>query len=84
MLGHPQKSGMTDGQLAELVSRIFNLDFGADENETEALNDYFLEVLKVETGLPDISNYIYYPDAVGLDPDAGPEEIAAKILADRK
>lgn len=78
----PKKCGMTDGQLTELIRRICELDFDVPQNALEATNDYFLEVLEIETGLSDITDYIYYPEEVGLKPDAGLDEITAKILAD--
>lgn len=80
----PQKSGMTDEQLSELIRRICELDFDVPENALEATNDYFLEVLKVETGLNNITDYIYWPEEAGLAPDASFDEITAKILADKK
>lgn len=46
--------------------------------------DYMLKVLEVETGLDNITDYVYYPEEVGLDPDASFEEIVEKILLDRK
>lgn len=78
----PKKCGMTDEQLTELIRRICELDFDVPQNALEATNDYFLEVLEIETGLSDITDYIYYPEEVGLKPDAGLDEITAKILAD--
>ncbi|MDE7201158.1 MAG: hypothetical protein K2O91_04445 [Lachnospiraceae bacterium] len=80
----PQKSGMTDEQLTELIRRISELDFDVPKNALEATNDYFLQVLEVETGLDDVSDYIYWPDQIGLDLHASLNEITAKILADRK
>lgn len=80
----PVKTGMTDEQLTELIRRICELDFDVPQNALEATNDYFLEVLEIETGLDNVSDYIYWPDAVGLDMDAGLDEITAKILADKK
>lgn len=78
----PKKCGMTDGQLTELIRRISELDFDVPQNALEATNDYFLEVLEIETGLDNVSDYIYWPDVVGLDLHAGLDEITAKILAD--
>lgn len=51
---------------------------------SEAETDYYLKLLEIETGLDDISDYIYYPDLAGLDPQAESSEIAAKIIADRR
>lgn len=80
----PQKSNMTDEQLTELIRRISELDFDVPENALEAINDYFLEVLEVETGLDNITDYIYWPNLVGLDLHAELDEIITKILADKK
>lgn len=78
----PVKTGMTDEQLTELIRRISELDFDVPENALEATTDYFIQVLEIETGLDDVSDYIYWPDVVGLDLHAGLDEITAKILAD--
>lgn len=78
----PVKTGMTDEQLTELIRRISELDFDVPENALEATTDYFIQVLEIETGLDDVSDYIYCPEEVGLDLQAGLDEITAKILAD--
>jgi len=39
--------------------------------------------LELETGISNISDYIFYPDAAGLNRDADEPEIIAKILEDR-
>ncbi len=49
-----------------------------------AVSEYFLEVLAVETGLHNVSDYIYWPNEIGLDLHADLEEITARILADSK
>lgn len=74
----PEKSGLSDEELAEIIAKVCR----AELKESEI--DYFIKLLKVETGLEDVSDYIYYPDSVGLDMDADIPEIAAKILKDRK
>ena len=78
----PKKCGMTDEQLTDLIRRISELDFDVPENALEATTDYFIHVLEVETGLDDVSDYIYCPEEFGLDLHAGLDEITAKILAD--
>lgn len=80
----PKKTGLTDAQLTELIRRISELDFDVPKNALEATNDYFLEVLEVETGLDNITDYIYWPEEAGLAPDASLDEITAKILTDKK
>lgn len=84
LLGSPEKQNLTDEELTELIRKVYNLDFDAPEDEVEALNDYFLEVLEVETGLDNLTDYIYEPSEVGLAEDAGLDEVIAKVLADRK
>lgn len=74
----PKKSGLSDEELAEIIAKVCR----AELKESEI--DYFIKLLEVETGLEDVSDYIYYPDSVGLDMDADVPEITAKILKDRK
>ena len=80
----PAKTGMTDAQITELIQRIYKLDFDVPEKELEAVSEYFLDVLAVETGLHNVSDYIYCPNEIGLDLHADLEEITARILADSK
>lgn len=77
LLEKPKKENLSDEQLYEIFENI--LEVRQDEAET----DYLLEVLKVETGIDDIENYIYYPDEVGLEMDASEDVIFKKILSDR-
>ena len=74
----PQKSNLTDEQIAEIIRAIANVEVG------EAEMDYFLDVLEVETGLDDISDYIFYPDLKGLDMQASVDEIIEKVMEDKK
>ena len=71
----PVKEKLTDGQVREIVLNILSYD-------SEAEMDYWIEYLTVNTGLPDLSDYIFYPDIKGLDNNASLEEIADKIIAD--
>ena len=43
-----------------------------------------MEYLEINTGLDNLTDYIFYPDLIGLDFDATLEQIADKIIADRK
>lgn len=74
----PQKTGLLVEEIKELVLKIANVEF------SEAETDYFLKVLKLETGLHNLIDYIYYPELVGMDKDADIEEIIKKIIADKK
>jgi len=74
----PEKQGLSEEEIAEIVSDI--CECGYSDSEL----DYYLELLKLETGLVNISDYIFYPNMVGLDYSAGIDEIIEKILLDRK
>ncbi len=77
LLPEPVKKGLDDDRLAEIIENIWFARYSCSETH------YQLKVLKIETGLSNISDYIYYPDTVGLDPDAGVWTIIEKILEDR-
>lgn len=81
LLHKPQKSNLTDEKLETMIRTIMKVDFKQD---IEATINYFFEVLKVETGLDNITDYIYYPQFVGLEAEASEEEIIKKIIADKK
>ena len=70
------KSNLSNEQLKEIVLHI--LKFGEGER------DWWLEYLEINTGLDNLTDYIFYPDLIGLDFDATLEQIADKIIADRK
>lgn len=78
LMPEPKYEGLNDHQLAEIIQKIYTCAY--DEAETE----FQLKVLEIETGLSNISDYIFYPDEVDLDENADLPEITAKILADRK
>lgn len=72
----PEKTEVTDEQIKEIVTNIMSLE----EEET----DWYLEFLEINTGLDNLTDYIFYPDLVGLDRNADLNQIADKIIADRK
>lgn len=76
LMAPPAKTGLTDTQLRELVTNIMSFR-GAEL-------DWWLEHLKLNTGLDNLTDYIFYPDFFGLSRQAGLDEIAEKIIADRK
>ncbi|MBQ6696481.1 MAG: hypothetical protein IJN16_07235 [Lachnospiraceae bacterium] len=73
----PQVQGLSDEELAVIVEKIANVEYSESEM------DYQLEVLEKETGLINVSDYIFYPNLIGLKLDADIPEIISKILADR-
>lgn len=76
LMSPPCKSNVSDAQIREIVLNI--LEHG------EAEMDWWLKYLEVNTGLDNLTDYIFYPDLVGLDSQATLEEIADKIIADKK
>lgn len=76
LMAPPLKSNAADEQIKEIVLHL--LDYG------EAEMDWWLEYLEINTGLDNLTDYIFYPDLIGLDPEASLEQIADKIIADRK
>lgn len=73
----PQAGGLTDEAIRDLVLKLWQVEFN------EAETDFVLKVLRLETGLRNITDYIYNPNCVGMDLHASVEEIIARILADK-
>lgn len=71
----PVKEKLADAQVREIVLNILS-------HNSESEMDYWIEYLTVNTGLPDLTDYIFYPDIKGLDGNASLEEIADKIISD--
>lgn len=82
LLPIPQKSGLSDEEIRDLIGKIASADIVCSYGE--AINDYFLDILKLETGLDNITDYIFNPDEIGMDLHASIEEITERIIADRK
>ncbi|MDE7203415.1 MAG: hypothetical protein K2O91_16310 [Lachnospiraceae bacterium] len=76
LMSPPEKEDLTDEQIKEIVLDILKHD--------EAEMDWWLNYLKVNTGLDNLTDYIFYPNLIGLDGGASLEQIADKIIADRK
>ena len=76
LMAPPPKSTLTDAQIKEIVLNILN--------HKEAEMNWWLNYLKINTGLNNLTDYIFYPDLIGLDSRATLEQIADKIIADRK
>ncbi len=76
LMAPPSKEDLTNAQIKEIVLNI--LSFREDEM------DWWLKYLKINTGLDNLTDYIFYPDLVGLDSQATLEQIADKIITDRK
>ena len=77
LLPTPQAQGLSDEELAIIVEKIANVE------NSESEMDYQLDVLAKETGLNNVSDYIFYPNLIGLELNADVQEIIDKILADR-
>ncbi|EOS43539.1 hypothetical protein V1226_23400 [Lachnospiraceae bacterium JLR.KK009] len=77
LLPTPQAQGLSDEELAIIVEKIANVEYSESEM------DYQLDVLAKETGLINVSDYIFYPNLIGLELNADVQEIIDKILADR-
>lgn len=75
LMAPPSKDNVSDEQIKEIVLGILKHE--------EAEMDWWLEYLKVNTGLVNLTDYIFYPNLVGLDMQANLEQIADKIIADR-
>lgn len=82
LLPAPQKSGLSDEEIRDLVGKIARAEILRLHGD--AINDYFLKLLEVETGLGNITDYIYNPDEIGLELQTSIEEIAERIIADKK
>ena len=76
LMAPPPKTELTDAQIREIVTGI--LAFRGAEL------DWWLNYLRINTGLENLTDYIFYPDFFGLDRQATLEEIAEKIIADRR
>lgn len=77
----PPKEELSDGQIREIILNL--LANNSEEEISEAEFDYWIEYLAVNTGLENLSDYIFYPGLTGLNEDASIEEIADKIIIDR-
>lgn len=82
LLPTPQKSGLSDEEIRNLIGKIARAELVCLHGE--AINGYFIDVLKLETGLDNVFDYLYNPDEVGMDRHASIEEITERIIADRK
>ena len=76
LLGLPEKEDITEEQIKEIVLNILHHD--------EAEMDWWLKYLEVNTGLTNLSDYIFYPNLMGLDRNSSLEQIADKIIEDMK
>ena len=75
LLSPPVRENLSDDEIRQIVLHILEHD--------EAETDWWLLDLQCNTGLENLTDYIFYPDTVGLCKDASLQEIADKIVADR-
>lgn len=66
----PQKEDVTEDKIREVVMTFLK--------KSESEQEYWLKWLKINTGCS--SDYLFYPEFVGLPRDASMEEIAEKIV----
>lgn len=81
MMPSVKVAGLSDDELREKLERLF------DEIATmkPAKLDRAIEELETETGINNVSDYIFWPEMIdGLGKHADQETIVSKILADRK
>lgn len=76
LMSPPEKENVTDEQIKEIVVNIL------EHNEEEM--DWWIDFLEINTGLENLTDYIFYPNLVGMDRDSSLEQIADKIIKDRK
>lgn len=69
---------LSDEELSNIILKISNCEYSESEMDEQ------LNFLARETGLSNISDYIFWPNLVGLDLHAEVSEIISKILVDRK
>ena len=77
----PEKCDVTDDQIREIVLYAFCDDFFKSHYEADV--DYWVDFLEINTGLKYLSDYIFYPDMMGMDNNATLEQIADRIIADK-
>ena len=77
----PEKCDVTDDQIREIVLYTFGDDFFKSHDEADV--DYWVDFLEINTGLEYLSDYIFYPDMMGMDNNATLEQIADRIIADK-
>lgn len=74
----PKKEQISDEHIRKIVKGIYNVEF------SESDTDYWLQYLEINTGLPNVSDYIFYPELVGMEGDPSMEEVVEKIISDSK
>ncbi len=74
----PAKKTFSDEELKEIILNISTSKYSASET------NHYLSVLEVETGLDNVSDYIFWPNEIGLELNSTEEEIIQKIFEDRK
>lgn len=90
-----KKPVIDEARLPEVMKLISDADSLMSEKDCENDNaakkrleelqimDWWLRYLKMNTGLSNVSDYIFYPNLIGLERDSSLEQIADKIVADR-
>lgn len=79
----PQKCNVTDEEIKNIVVTVFSASYIKSNPNIEADMDYWLEFLRINTGLDNLSDYIFYPDLIGMERSSSLEQIADRINVDR-
>lgn len=74
LLPEPEPSGMTENEIRETVHKIIHAEYD------EAKTDYWIEVLKLELGIPELEDYLFGFETIDLDLPTDGETIKEKIL----
>lgn len=77
----PEKCDVTDDQIRKIVLNVFGEEYIKSHDEADM--DYWINFLEVNTGLEYLSDYIFYPELVGMEGNPSLEQIADKIIADK-
>lgn len=72
----PLHENLSNEQIKDIIINLF------DHKEFEI--GWYIDYLKVNTGIINISDYIYYPESVGIAYNASMNQIAERIIEDRK
>ena len=80
-MSHAKKEGFSGNELREKLENFFNEIATMKPSKL----DCAIEELELETGIDNVSDYIFWPELIeGLGNNPGKEAIIKRILDDRK
>lgn len=81
LMSHAKKEGLSDNELREKLENFFNEISTMKPSKL----DRAIEELELETGIDNVSDYIFWPELIeGFGKNSGKEAIIKRILDDRK